>query len=104
MKRTHRYHGKPLEQMNREELREQLDWNRQRLLLRLGIGGILALTTLMVHPLLGLVNCLLCVIPCYEPWQSTRMLAQRLECLRIEGTSADPFRPKLFRTEKWKIE
>ena len=104
MKRTLRYHGKLLEQMTREELREQLDWNRQRLLLRLGIGAIVALATLTVHPVLGLVNCLLCLLPCYDPWQNIRALAARLDALRIDGTSADPFRKKLFRSEKWKVE
>ncbi len=54
MKRVLTYRGLTLRQMSRTDLRMQLETNRDRLRVRLGVFAVLGAATLLTQPVIGL--------------------------------------------------
>ncbi|MBR6028196.1 MAG: hypothetical protein IKP40_03830 [Clostridia bacterium] len=78
MKRVITYRHLPLRYLSGTMLKEQLRTNHDRILVRAGIGGTLALATLLLNPVIGLITLALCGLPCYWIWQNNQAIRAEL--------------------------
>ncbi len=79
MKRQLRYNGVSLRMMSKADLRGQLIVNRERMMTRAAILGILGALTMIADPLLGLFPLGVCALTSFWLWQNNRAIESELE-------------------------